>query len=133
MYPLKVSKHSTVVSLVVLLSCCTDVFPSELVFAEFRTVSFTVSGLFRLLRCRRLSPFVFCCLVDMFDISFEDFARRLVVDGLLCRVDKPACRPLLLGTWSSFATTFLPLLYLCLRVVTVHSSSVKDDVVPVLT
>jgi len=28
---------------------------------------------------------------------------------------------------------FLPLLYLCLRVVTVHSSSVKDDVVPVLT
>jgi len=32
-----------------------------------------------------------------------DFVRRLVVDELLRRVDKPVCRPLLLGTWSSFA------------------------------
>jgi len=62
-----------------------------------------------------------------------DFVRRLVVDGLLRRVDKPACRPLLFGTWSSFATTFLPLLYLCLRVATVHLSSVEDDVELVLT
>ena len=30
----------------------------------------------------------------------------IVVDGLLHRVDKPACRPLLLGTWSLVETTF---------------------------
>jgi len=56
-----------------------------------------------------------------------DFARRLVVDGLLRRVDKPVCRPLLFGTWSSF------LLLLCLRVAVDHSSSIEDDVMLVLT
>jgi len=60
----------------------------------------------------------------LFDASFSRLLR--------C-ADKSACRPLLSGTWSSFATTFLLLPYLCLRVADVHSSSVEDDVVYLLT
>ena len=78
-----------------------------------------------------MSPFVLCRLVDLFDVCFVDFARRLVVDGLLRRVDKPPCRPLPLGMWSSVATTFHAVAA-SLSESSCHRS-VEDDVVLVLT
>jgi len=71
---------------------------------------------FGLFRCCRLSPFVLCRLVDLCDICFVIFVRRLIVDGLLLRVDKPACRPLLFWTWSLVIDDVPPLLYLYLQI-----------------
>jgi len=61
------------------------------------------------------------------------FVRRIIVDGLLLGVDKPVCRPLLFGTWSFVIDDVPPLLYLCSGDIIVHSSSVEDNVLHVLT
>ena len=109
-------------------------FPSELVFAEFRTVSFVISGLFRLLRCHRLSPFVLCCLVDLFDVCFVDFCstshrRRTVAWYRQACLSAAAVLDVVV---SHRRRSTVAVAYFCSGDIIVHSSSVEDDVLLLL-